>query len=63
MRLKDVYVSTNGDAEWVEDLKKALRKEGWRKIATTRDLELTWEEGGVDGAIGEFSLDAASLSR
>jgi hypothetical protein len=52
--LKDVYVSTNGDAEWVHRLKKALLEEGWNKVLTTRDLELSWEESGVDGEIGKL---------
>ena len=49
-------MSTNGKEEWVANLKKALMKDGWDSVMTTRDLKLTWEESGVDSAIGEFLL-------
>lgn len=54
LKLKQVYVSTNGKEEWVGQLKRALMKDGWDKVMTTRDLKLSWEESGVDSAIGEF---------
>lgn len=44
--LKDVYVMTNADPAWLDELKAALRAQwgGWERIATARDLRLTWEE-------------------
>lgn len=53
LKLGRVYVSTNGKEEWVAELKRALLKEGWQSVMTTRDLKLTWEESGVDSAVGE----------
>lgn len=54
LRLRRVYISTNGKEEWVAELKRALLKEGWQSVMTTRDLKLTWEESGVDSAVGEL---------
>lgn len=54
LHLQTVYISTNGRAEWVDSLKKALIQSGWQTVLSTHDLELSWEEGGVDGAIGSF---------
>lgn len=50
-----VYISTNEDRKWVDSLEEAIRKSGdgeWKEIASTPDLQLDWEEGGVDSAIG-----------
>ncbi|KIP11864.1 hypothetical protein PHLGIDRAFT_98965 [Phlebiopsis gigantea 11061_1 CR5-6] len=56
--LKDIYVMTNGDREWVKELKAALRATGgWDKIATSRDMTITREQKevaqAVDMMIGE----------
>ena len=56
--LKDVYIMTNGDREWVKQLKAALRAEGgWDKIASSRDMTITEEQKevaqAVDMMIGE----------
>ncbi|KAH8094678.1 hypothetical protein BXZ70DRAFT_896563 [Cristinia sonorae] len=53
--LKYVYVMTNGDRGWVQELKEALggMEDGkrWQKIATRRDLELDWEQTFVSQAV------------
>jgi len=56
--LKNVYIMTNGDREFVQELKGALNKDGsWNKISSSRDLELTWEQKyvaqSVDMLIGQ----------
>lgn len=52
VRLRRVYVSTNGENEWVKLLKEALVAAGWTSVFSTSDLKLTWEESGVESAIG-----------
>lgn len=54
LHLERVFVSTNAEPEWIEELKKALRRTKWRFVLSTRDLVLTWEEGGVNAAIGPY---------
>jgi hypothetical protein len=51
-RLERVYVSTNADQEWTDELKSTLLLEGWESIVATPDLTLSWKESGVDSAIG-----------
>lgn len=56
--LKDIYIMTNGDREWVKDLKAALKAMGgWDKIASSRDMTITKEQKevaqAVDMMIGE----------
>ena len=56
--LKNVYIMTNGKVAWVDELKKELgRLGGWNKIASSRDLHLTWEQQfvaqSVDMLIGQ----------
>ena len=52
-RLDRVYISTNADEAWIRNLTEMLRADGWMYIATTPDLALTWEEKGVDSAVGK----------
>lgn len=43
--LKNIYIMSNGDKQWLADLKQALYgMGGWDKIATSRDVVLTPEE-------------------
>lgn len=56
--LKNVYIMTNGDREWLAELKAALRRAGgWELIATSRDMVLTPEQKYVsqtmDMLVGE----------
>ncbi|KII83763.1 hypothetical protein PLICRDRAFT_440474 [Plicaturopsis crispa FD-325 SS-3] len=51
-RLLDVmYLLTNGEQEWLELLKYALRREGWHNIVTSKDLQLDREQFGVNMAV------------
>ena len=50
--LKDVYIMTNGKQSWIEDLEKELAKlGGWDKIASSKDLQLSWEQQFVAQSI------------
>ncbi len=50
--LKDVYIMTNGKQLWLKDLKRELAKlGGWDKIASSRDLQLSWEQQFVAQSI------------
>lgn len=56
--LKNIYIMTNGDRAWLQDLKAALaRSFKWEHIATSRDMLLTPEQRYVsqtmDMLIGE----------
>lgn len=56
--LRSVYIMTNGDTRWLAQLKFALRRvHTWNTIATSRDLNLTWEQKFVsqsmDMMVGE----------
>ena len=56
MNLNRVFVSTNDDGGWINHLKGALQEDGWGDVASTTDIELNREEGGVDSAIGPSVL-------
>ncbi|KAF8324073.1 hypothetical protein DL93DRAFT_2036218, partial [Clavulina sp. PMI_390] len=49
--LDKVYVSTNEDEKWLAELKGKLKEHGWTDVRSTFDLDLSWEESGVDNAI------------
>lgn len=56
--IKDVYIMTNGKADWVDELKGSLRAMGgWDKIASSRDMTISAEQKevaqAVDMMIGE----------
>jgi len=56
--LKKVFVMTNGELSWVNELKHALRKaHNWDQIASSSDLKLSWEQKyvaqSVDMMIGQ----------
>ncbi|KZP18800.1 hypothetical protein FIBSPDRAFT_933213 [Athelia psychrophila] len=43
--LRSVYVMTNGRAEWLGELKEALlAARAWGSVASSRDLQLNWEQ-------------------
>lgn len=59
VKLDKVFISTNESEEWVAELRKKMVESGrWSEgsVKSTFDLDLTWEEGGVDNAIGECSF-------
>ncbi|KZV76432.1 hypothetical protein PENSPDRAFT_646205 [Peniophora sp. CONT] len=49
--LDRIYILTNGDRDWIKKLKEELREAGeWKSIATSRDLEIDWEQEFVKQA-------------
>jgi len=51
-KLTRIYVMTNAETAWLEELKAALQRAGsWDRIATSRDLDLTWEQKYVSQAV------------
>ena len=49
--LRRVFVMTNGDAKWVEGLKRALAKSGWEAVASSRDVVVNKEQKYVEQAV------------
>jgi hypothetical protein len=49
--LNVMYVLTNEENTWLDQLKSELRKDGWTTIVTSRDLELDKEQLGVSMAV------------
>jgi hypothetical protein len=51
-RLLDVlYIMSNDGTEWLNDLKELLKKDGWTRIVTGRDLKLNAEQKDVGVAV------------
>ncbi|KAI0032866.1 hypothetical protein K488DRAFT_48935 [Vararia minispora EC-137] len=60
--LDRIYILTNGSKEWLADLKRALEKAAkWKRIATSRDLELTREQKYVAQAIDQIVATRAEV--
>lgn len=61
--LRKVYVMTNGARGWLTELKEALWNAGgkgeWDAIATSRDLELDWEQKFVSQALDMYVAQRA----
>ncbi|KZV83718.1 hypothetical protein EXIGLDRAFT_625252 [Exidia glandulosa HHB12029] len=49
--LEKVYVATNGKGEFLKELRRVLRDDGWKDVLTSRDLELPADERIVDQGI------------
>lgn len=49
--LRRVFVMTNGDTKWVEQLKQALAKNGWEAVASSRDVVVNKEQKYVEQAV------------
>ena len=60
--VESVYVMTNGERPWVEDLKEALRRTGrFRSVASSRDLVLNWEQKYVAQAVDMLVAQRAQV--
>lgn len=57
--LTTVYIATNGEREWILTLVELLKADGWERISTSLDLELTKEEYAVSQAVDMSILVAA----
>ncbi|KAF8303084.1 hypothetical protein DL93DRAFT_2067052 [Clavulina sp. PMI_390] len=55
IHLNKVHLATNGDAEWVEEVRRTLLDDGWESVTSTYDLMLGWEERGVPVDDMEFA--------
>lgn len=50
--LTDVYIMTNGAEEWIAELRAGLHAAGgWRTVASSRDLQVNWEQKFVKQAV------------
>lgn len=60
--LEYLYIMTNGDDAWVEELKLALGDlGGWAHIGSNRDLSLTWEQKFVAQALDMLVAQKAQV--
>ncbi|KAJ6586439.1 hypothetical protein DFH09DRAFT_1143376 [Mycena vulgaris] len=57
--LRRVYVSTNGERQWVAGLVALLKADGWDQVFSSLDMELTPEERGVGQAVDMSVLTGA----
>ncbi|KAF9046630.1 hypothetical protein BJ165DRAFT_1182183 [Panaeolus papilionaceus] len=46
-----LYIMSNDNTQWIDDLTATLRKDGWSRIVTSRDLRLTSEQKEVGVAV------------
>ena len=46
-----LYILTNDKSEWLEEVKKIMKNEGWRVVKTSRDLKLNSEAKEVSMAV------------
>ncbi|KAF9064293.1 hypothetical protein BDP27DRAFT_1299073 [Rhodocollybia butyracea] len=46
-----LYLLTNEESEWLDQLKETLRRDGWHTIRTSRDLTLDQEQRDVSMAV------------
>ncbi|KAK7044367.1 SH3 and PX-domain-containing 3 [Favolaschia claudopus] len=56
--LRRIYVATNGQREWMENLTALLKADGWI-VSTSFDMELTLEERAVGQAVDMAIMTAA----
>lgn len=49
--LESIFILTNGDRVWLDNLKLLLSQDGWANVVTSKDLRLTAGEAEVDGAV------------
>ena len=60
--LDRVYIATNGERDWIKKLTTALSEATtWKGIATSRDLELNWEQEFVKQAADMFIATKAEV--
>jgi len=46
-----LYILTNDESEWLTEVKKSMKNEGWRVVVTSRDLKLSMEAKDVGMAV------------
>ena len=51
-RLRNIFIMTNASPEWVEELREALmRDHPWKKIASSLQMRVSWEQKFVAQAV------------
>lgn len=61
-RLAKLYILTNGDKSWLNQLKAKLRESGtWHLVLTSRDIGLTFEQKYVGQAIDMAIAERAAV--
>lgn len=59
-RLSTLYVSTNGEKEWLDGFQRRMREEGWTTVVSTADLILDLDQTAISVAVDmEISTRAA----
>ncbi|KAJ7235236.1 hypothetical protein C8J57DRAFT_1089076 [Mycena rebaudengoi] len=58
-KLTTVYISTNGEREWISALVQLLRADGWERISTSLDMELAKDEYAVSQVVDVSILVSA----
>lgn len=59
IELDTIYIATNGHPPWVHDLAAQLRADGWARVSSSLDLELSKDETAVANAVDMAVLVAA----
>jgi transketolase len=57
--LRRVFIATNGEPEWVNELAARLRADGWDLVSSSMDMELAQDEFAVSQAVDMGVLVAA----
>jgi len=57
--LRAVYISTNGEATWIEPLAEMLKADGWETVSSSLDMELAKDEFAVSQAVDMSVLVSA----
>ena len=56
-----LYILTNDDSDWLTEVKKTMKNDGWRVITTSRDLKFNMEAKDVGMAVDMEIARKASL--
>lgn len=57
--LRAVYISTDGERDWVAELARLLKADGWEQVSSTFDMDLTPEQSIVGQAVDMSVLTGA----
>lgn len=49
--LSVLYIMSNDHTEWIEELKRAFERDGWRRVVMSRDLKLNPQQKDVSVAV------------
>ncbi|KAF8956990.1 hypothetical protein BDZ97DRAFT_1763272 [Flammula alnicola] len=60
-RIDVLYMLTNDESEWLDEVKQSMKADGWRVIATSRDLRLDREGKDVGMAVDMEIARKASI--